>query len=340
MSPVDTRSLYFEAVPVALRDTIGRVGANVHPAEFVEAVVETWRAVEVVSEEEVQARFRASRPYRDFRALLQDAARQPALRDRAANGLVIGCGHGLAGRSSAYAASVAREVLASDGISCIERLDLTSHMPAIPQRRYDLVVSHSLLHFLHDPRPICRLLQEMIAPGCVYVMANEPNARFWMNPVCLREMEKTGEAQARTRRWRKLASPSRYWARLRRLAHSGEPRDWVARMNLLLRQRIGLTAELSAKEIVRIIDPHLPDHYPGAYPLGSQGLSWSDLEAGPLLGLRVDAVRTSGYVLRDNPERIPERWRPIDEKLASDFPLDGCSFSALWHKPPSGEVAG
>ena len=232
-----------------------------------------------------------------------------------------------------------REVLATDGISGIERLDLTPHMPAIPQRRYDLVVSHSLLHFVHDPGPVCRLLHELIAPGGAYVMANEPNARFWMNPVCFARWKRPAK-----RKLARAACVSSHRPRATglvcgRLAHPGEPRDWVARMNMLLRQRIGLTAELSAKEIVRIIDPHLPDHYPGDYPLGSQGLSWSDLEAGPLLGLRVDAVRTSGYVLRDNPERVPERWRPIDEKLASDFPLDGCSFSALWHKPLSGEGA-
>jgi hypothetical protein len=193
------------------------------------------------------------------------------------------------------------------------------------------------LHFVHDPRPLCRLLLELIAPGGAYVMANEPNARFWLNPVCVREMRKVGEAEARTRRLRNLASPSRYWSRLRRLADPGEPSDWVARMNVLLRQRFGLTAALSAKEIVRIVDPHLPDHYPGDYPLGFQGVSWSDLEAGPLRGLSVDIVRTSGYVSRDNPDRVPERFRAIDEKLAADYPLDGCSFSALWRKPRSGE---
>jgi hypothetical protein len=106
-------------------------------------------------------------------------------------------------------------------------------------------------------------------------------------------------------------------------------------MNVLLRGRLGLTRDLTAKEIVRIIDPHLPDHQVGDFQMGSEGLSWSQLESGPLFGLRIEGVRTSGYVLRHNPDVIPQRWRALDEKLALHYPLDGCSFSALWRKPVS-----
>jgi SAM-dependent methyltransferase len=326
MSAADTCSLYFESMPVALRDTMWRVGASVRPAEFVEAVVETWRTVEIVSDQEVQARFRTSRTWRDYRALLQSL--EPPSRV-----LAVGCGHGLAGRSSAYAASVVREVFPSRTRTSIGRLDLTPYTLAEVRAPYDLVVTHSLLHFLYDPKPVCRLILQMVAPGGVYIMANEPNARFWSNPECVREMNEVGEIEGRRRRFRRLASPARYWSRLRRFAHAGEPQDWIERMNKLLQQRLGLSGDLTPKEIVRIIDPHIPDSYPGEFPMGRDGLNWSELESGPLFGLRLDTVRTSGYVMRDNPDRVPDRWRPMDEKLASLYPLDGCAFSALWRKP-------
>src|SRR5205814_1380051 len=92
MSPADTGTLYFEAAPDALRDTMCRVGAACPPPEFVEAVVETFRAVESVSDEEVQARFRSTRAFRDFIAALREAAPSHA------RVLAIGCGRGLAGR--------------------------------------------------------------------------------------------------------------------------------------------------------------------------------------------------------------------------------------------------
>ncbi len=325
MSAADTGSLYFEGAPPALRDTMWRVGAGVRPTEFVQAVVEAFRTVEVISEDAVEARFRASRPFRDFTALLRETPLS------AARVLAIGCGRGLAGRGSSYAAAVIRETCAPGAIAELDCLDLTPD--TLPQARapYQLVVTHSLLHFLHDLKPIGRLLLQMIAPGGRYIMANEPNARFWTNPECVRGMQEAGAWEGRRKHLRKYIDPARYWSRLRRLAF-GEQRDSIGEMNALLRDRLGLTGELTAKEIVRIVDPHLPDGRPGEFPLGCEGLDWSQLESGPLFGLRLEAVRTSGYVMRENPDRIPERWRATDEKLASLYPLDGCSFSAQWSR--------
>jgi hypothetical protein len=199
------------------------------------------------------------------------------------------------------------------------------------------VVTHSLLHFFHDLKPICRLLLDALTPGGALVMANEPNARFWKNPECVREMKRVGLSEGRRNRLRKLADPSRYWSRLSRLAGGKEPHGRISDMNRILRERLNLTGDLSAKEIVRIIDPHLPDQNPGEFMKEADGLSWSLLESGPLSGLRLENVRTSGYVMRENPDRIPARWRALDEKLAAYYPLDGCSFSGLWRKPVSTE---
>ncbi len=326
MSAADTGNLYFEGVPLPLQETMWRVGANLRAADFVENIVETFREVEVVADDQVHARFRAGRPYRDFVALLHDAVLSGMRL------LVIGCGRGLAGRAAAYAERVVRDTCGQD-IGAIDSIDLTPRVMQELRRPYDVVVTHSLLHFLLDPKPVCRLIREMIVPGGTYLMANEPNARFWANPECVRAMNLAAGWESRRKYLSKYTDPSRYLARLRRLAHPGEPHHWVDRMNAILRQRLGLSADLTAKEIVRIIDPHLPDQYPGEFPMGSQGLSWAQLESGPLAGLHIERVRTCGYVLRDNPDTIPQRWRALDERLTAQYPLDGCSFSALWRKP-------
>lgn len=301
-----------------------RVGAAARPAEFVAAVVEAWRAIEVVTEAEVQARFRSTRAYRDFRGVLWRAARSGA------RVLAIGCGRGLAGRSSAYAASVAREIFSSAEAGDIDRLDVTPDTLSDDRGPYDIVVSHSLLHFLFEFRPICRLIQQLVAPGGAYVMANEPNARFWSNVACVRQMNEIAASESRSKRLRKFADPARYWARIRRV---GRPAPcWSERINDILRERFHLTAALTPKEIVRLIDPCLPDPHPGVCPIGSDGLDWDGLSEGPLSGMRVEQVVTSGYVLRANPDVVPERWRAVDERLASQYPQDGCSFTALWRK--------
>jgi SAM-dependent methyltransferase len=323
MLAADTGCLYFEAVPLSLRDTMWRVGAAVRPAEFVAAVVEAWRAIEVVTEEEVQARFRASRAWRDFCDVLRMAA-QPRARV-----LAIGCGRGFAGRNSAYAASVVREVNSAD-VAEIDRLDVTPELLSEVREPYDIVVTHSLLHFVFEFRPLCRLIQNLVAPGGVYVMANEHNSRFWSNPECVSRMKHVAAAESREKRMRKLLDPARYWGRIQRL---GRPKPaWSDRINQILRARFHLAADLTQKEIVRIIDPYMPDPYSGECPIGKDGMNWADLEDGPLAQMRLEHVVTSGYVMRSNPEDIPEQWRAIDQSLSSKFPLDGCSYTALWRK--------
>lgn len=324
MSAPDTGSLYFEAVPLPLRDIMWRVGASVRPAEFVAAVVEAWRAVEVVAEETVQERFRSTRAYADFRGAIRRAA-SPGARV-----LAIGAGPGFNGRGSGYAASVVREVLSPAGIAQIERLDVTPAVLSDGRRPFDLVVTHSLLHFVYSFRPICRLIRNLIAPGGAYVMANEPNARFWANPECVREMKQVAAAESREKRLRKLASPAIYWRRIRRMGQVG--RSWCDEVNAILRARFGLVDSLTPKEIVRIIDPYVPDPYPGECGIGADGISWSELECGPLLGMRIEHVVTSGYVMRSNPTVLPERWRSLDARLAAQYPFDGCSFTAVWRK--------
>jgi hypothetical protein len=324
MLAADTGSLYFEAVPAGLRDTMWRVGAVARPADFVAAVVDAWRAVEAVTEAEVQARFRATRAYRNFRGALRLAARSGA------RVLAIGFGRGFGGRSSAYAASVAREVFSSAEIREIDRLDVTPETLSDPRPPYDIVVTHSLLHFVYEFRPFCRLIRQLVAPGGAYVMANEPNARFWSNAECVRRMREAAASQSRSNRLRKFVDPARYWGRIRRFGRRKPCSS--ERINGILRERFHLTASLTPKEIVRLIDPYLPDGYPGVSPIGGDGISWAALAEGPLSGMELQNVVTSGYVLRGNPDVVPERWRAIDERLASQYPQDGCSFTAVWRK--------
>jgi hypothetical protein len=242
--------------------------------------------------------------------------------------LAVGCGPGLAGRTAGFAAEVVREVLPH---AAVEQVNYTHGAPA-PGNTYDLVVTHSLLHFALDLDALGEFLLAAVPPGGWYVMGNEPNARFWANRECLLALEEVDEAESRRNQMRKLADPARYLLRLRRALNPRPAPDTTAGVNRLLRDRLGMTGELTAKEIVRIVDPHLPDEMPGEYRLGSPGLHWTALATGPLADMTLETVRTSGYVMRDNPAQVPERWRKLDERLKRRFPRDGRSFSALWQR--------
>jgi hypothetical protein len=152
-------------------------------------------------------------------------------------------------------------------------------------------------------------------------MANEPNVRFWRNAECVRVMERVGDAESRRRRMLKLMNPVSYGAKVVRVLKRTKRDDPFAEAGRLVRERMGLQADLTPGEIVAILEPH------------RGGLDLDEMEAGALARMRLEAVRTSGYVHRDNPEQVRVRWRPLDEDLAARYPLDGCMLSALWRKP-------
>jgi hypothetical protein len=310
--------------PDPLSETLLRVGVKHDRAAFAQAVAECFRIAEPMPEGVVQERFRKSHGYRDFRGMLRKAGLAPDARV-----LAIGCGPGLAGRSAAYAALVTREVYPT---AAVEQMDYTAGLEQSAAAPYDMVVTHSLLHFFFDYAPLCGLIDSTLAEAGAYVMANEPNARFWRNETCVAELERVSAADSRRRHLLKFADPARYWARLLRAVRPKSGNDVTAGVNRLLRERLGMRGELTAKEILRIVDPHVHDEYPGTYRLGSDGLDWDELAGGPLSELRLESVRTSGYIMRDNPVRVPERWRELNEELARRFPLDGCSFTALWRR--------
>ena len=314
ISPAETEN------PKALRDLMGRVGASVTPVEFVDAVIRAFRRAEPLADSVVYSRFRRSRAWNDFAALLQQAALPPGARI-----LCVGCGEALAGRSAVYASAV---VLENYPWAEPELYDIDQMRWNFGAGPYECVVSHSFLHFVYDPFPLCESIHRLVAPGGVYIMANEPNARFWSNRACLQELQRVDLEESRRRRWRRYADPARYWSRLLRTIRPESRPGAVAKINRMLREWLGLRGDLTVKEIVRIVDPHQPDRNPGEFPYGTNGLDWNTLSA----GFRLESVRTSGYLMRDNPANVPARWREIEERMAARFPLDGCSFSALWRK--------
>jgi SAM-dependent methyltransferase len=297
----------------SVHQVMRRVGAATPPDDFAAALARAWRAAQSVSDEEIRKRFGMTRGYQDFCGLLRECAPPPGARV-----LAIGSGDRMGGRRAEYAASVVREQYDR---AAVEELNWGDKGPPIIfLGGFDLVVTHSFLHYLPDFRPVCEWICGRVKPGGAYVMANEPNLRFWRNPECVQKMEEVGASESRWQRLSKLANPGSYLAKARRVLQGRASRDDFAEASRLVRERMGLRADLTVVEIVAIVEPH------------RGGLSWDELAAGPLFGTRLETVRTSGYVRRDNPARVPARWRELDESLASRYPLDGCSFSALWRK--------
>lgn len=310
-----------------------RVGARVPPGEFIEGVIDVFHEVWNKPEATMRFRFRQGRALRDFVDLLSES-RLPA----EARILVVGCGNGFGGRGPGFAADVVQEFYGSNSLVEIVRMEITPRIletctvPNSQSQGFALVVTHSLIHYLFDMRPFFTLVNRLLEPGGKYLMANEPNSRFWQNSECLKTLKLKESMERRRKRALRFLDLRRYWRRIARSMASGEPSDSFAVMNRILRGRFGLCGDLTVSEILHVSDPHMPDATSPGFRLGSNGLDWEDLQ--PVIRpLQLECTRTSGYLGQENLDRIDKNWRDVDRRMAALYPLDGCSFGALWRKP-------
>lgn len=312
---------YDASLPRLAEQLAQSTGSPAADQEFVSAVASAFVVAQAKPAAQMFAACRGSRCHPDFAGVLRDAA---SLVPQGGRILALGAGNGWAARSSEFAFRVCEETLPAGRFE-LHSLDLT---PAIlhgglGQSKFDLVVSHSLLHFIFDLDIVLAFVAKLINPAGAYVAAHEPNSRFTSNSDCRRSAERFEQTKRRS---------------LRRRLHPKRIADWVAsrfnhkpelaaRVNGLLKQRHGWPANYSFAEIAAIIDPHFPPHSPG--------LNWAHIERAYLPEFEVRRVVTCGHLGRSAPARLPDAWKREEEQLRERFPLDGSMFTAWWARRPS-----
>jgi hypothetical protein len=309
-----------------------RVGAAMPPRSLPECVSTVFQELQDSGfGQDMHQAFRRWPSYRDFRGAL--AASRSAMKAPLSI-LVLGCGKGHAGCGAAYAAGVIREIFEPSDIARLEEFDIS---PIDIQGRLtglgscDLLVTHSLVHFIPNLGSFFRSANRLIRAGGGYVMGHEPNRRYWMNPECRRVLERVRTAQKLRKRIRALLSPERYYARVRSRVAPPEP-TLERRLNDILRRRRQLTSDLTTKEIRRLVDPHLPDGLDGNFMIGLEGFDWEELQSKYLPGMRPAWTATSGHMGRWNPADLSRRWQRRNAELAARYPDDGATFAVFWRK--------
>lgn len=316
-----------------LRQVMERMGCRAAPAEFFEAVTSAYRrAQQVCLPSSAAPAFREGASHHAFVAGLEQAARY---HEGPAHILALGCGHDFAGAGADYAAQVIREVIPAEKVRTLElmnltRTDLQSPVLSSGKRRYDLVVSHSLLHFIPELSAALKHIAALLPSNGLYLMAHEPNARFRSNQQVLEERQRMLAERAARRRRMQLLNARAYWVKLRIFLGGEPPRSIDTMVNQYLAQRDGLHADLSANEIARIVDPHKPSDGADNFRIGLNGLDAESL-CGPGFGDKTLIWSRSydhlGY-LDYNP--LPQKWKQRNRELARAYPLDGAVWTALW----------
>jgi len=316
-----------------LSAVMSRVHAGLEPAEFIETVAIAFQeARNRESAEVMDQRFRREASFQ----LFQKALRLALTRGGPAQSvLVLGCGRGFAGEAADFAAHVVRELSVSSQGLHVRTLSLTPRIcfqaPELvgTDRTWDLVVAHSLLHYIPDLGPVFDLIRQALGPSGGLIISHEPNARFWRNPECQAAVANLRKAD-RLRQWRRRLRPSHLFRRFR----TKVPRvaSISVGVNRRLAERHGLCAPLTDEEIRRLVDVHRPTASPGTFRIGLNGFDMDDLGQTYLPDFRLLWAGSSGQLGYADTSLFPPKWRRIEAKLAAEQPLAGSVFTAYWSR--------
>lgn len=312
---------------------MARIGAKLDPFEFLCVVQRTYQELQPAgTAEEMKVKLRACPSYEIFRAALE-SARGSYL--SSVNALAIGCGAGYAGMPASYAAGVVKEVFRQRQHTVVEECDVTPemmHSRIRSTRRFNLVVTHSMMHRIASLQPFFQFIDDHLAEGGVLVMGHEPNARFFRNADCRAALEELRAANRRRRRLRSLADPSRWFGRAARLLGKRPERSLFDQVNGALRLRYGFSGDLTSNEMTRLIDIHRPAEHGTGFAIGLNGFDCQDIEREFLPGFRHLWVGTSGHLGYAHSDHLPKAWRERQSQLSARYPDDGAVFSACWRK--------
>lgn len=341
------RLIDHDASLARLRELMCRVNSSLEPAEFISVVSNAYHAVTSADYEQlVHAIFRTSGSYENFRRVMELARDNLPARIRVLN---IGCGAG-------YDLEVLAEVFAPSRLEHVLCSDLSPDMLArakqrtrpfpcefvvgtaadmLAHGRFDMVLTHSLVHHIPSLSAFLSEIAELIAPGGVYVMGHEPNARYWRNADCLAVLDQWEHMQRQRSTLRKWLDPRRYFNKLKRLCGLGDEPGQLARVNAYLREKHGFTTDLTSREIERLVDVHVPTRSPGDFRIGHEGFDPDRVAEEGLAGCELLGYFTSGYLGHANPARQSSAWQAKNAALAERYPHDGSIFSAVFRKTAS-----
>jgi len=316
---------------------VTRVQTQLTAAEFIEAVAVTFQEVRNGEPHDVMGqRFRAAGSFPMFQKTLHLALSQ---RGEAQSILVMGCGRGFAGESADFATGVVNEIFSSKRASvatCNLSSEFLHQYPetlfsisqfAGQQAAFDLIVTHSLLHYIPDLRAAFTLIRRLLKPSGGLILSHEPNARFWKDDAC-QEAVRTLRTELRARQWRRHLSVTNLYRHFR--ATMSQTERISDRVNRRLTERYGLMGSLAENEIQRLVDIHRPEAVPGDFRIGLNGFDPQHLTQTYLPGFRLIWAGSSGHLGYASSSSLPPKWRHKEEALATSRPLAGCVFTAYW----------
>jgi SAM-dependent methyltransferase len=186
---------------------------------------------------------------------------------------------------------------------------------------YNVLLTNSLWHHLPDPQETLRSLEEILAPGAIWLAGHEPSRRFYANPECARLFR----TYKKERRYRRFLSPTRCFGKLRDMFFG--PAVRAARQAT---QRGLFRRRPTAMAINRLVDFHVA-HSVEEAGVG-RGFDFEELRENLRGRWELLRVFTYSYLGPIGTARLPAAWRLRCQALGERFPYDGANFCCVWRK--------
>ncbi len=335
---VDSKSAEFrlaahEASMAQLTSVMQRTGCTLDPPEFIKAVSLAFQ--EVYSRnppKEAERAFRAGSSFGLFETALHlgwDAGSSPII-------LVLGCAQGFAGKTAGFAVPTVAEICQPAADRRIDSMDLSPVLlRSLPEtfagreHSYDLIVAHSLLHFIPDVGQFFEAVRLLLKPSGGLILSHEPNAAFWRNTACRAAVAELRKQQLG--RWGRILRPEYLRRRFRKLIGRQLASFWDE-VNIVLQQHYGFTGRLAENEIRRLVDVHRPEAVPGKFRIGLNGFDMDEIARTHLPGFRSVWTATSDHLGYHARHSLSQQWQRKEAALAAEYPLDGSVVTAYWRR--------
>ncbi len=248
--------------------------------------------------------------------------------------LIVGCGAGIPGLPSAFAA---REWRCLSPSAAITQVDLSTSTPFLAQlpegAPFDVVVTYSIALHLAPLAAFFAFVSACTRKDGWYVFGHEPNARFWRNVECQGALLALRQARRKRNRVSRYVSPGTWLSAIRaRLSPQCVEPSLVQCVNEFLQRRYGFVAPLSEVELIHLVDLHRPQEAPGWQCLGWSGFDVTAVVANWLHSFEEVWRGTSGHLGYTPRQLLPSVWKHLDCELARRFPGDGATMSVCLRK--------
>lgn len=326
---------------VLLEDYLRQVGTSIPAEKFCKIVSDYYHEIESGYYDQVHQEIFEDETVSAWRAALE--VTQPILPKRL-RALDIGCGTG-------FAAHTVVERLGSDRVEKLVCIDPSMHMLAICQQKlapyscpkhfqhtdlgqllhnkpsFDLIVTNSVLHHVFDLGAFLHDLDQVLAPGGVYISGHEPSARHYT----IAEVKRWNRRYKYYLRIRRRLKLSRLFKSiLSKMALITPEMNIVDKVNSRLTADGYITRPLAGNALHKMVDIHVPQST-GQFLWGQPGFAPEAILTEYLPNYSNIFSATYHYI-KAPLSLLGVYWRHVNKRLKQRYPDGGADIIMAFRK--------